>query len=272
MSVEDLSLVWSSLRNIVDFEDFHVPCQLALVGTRHGQFPIDSHQPIFLEFPSEGKRQDLSGRFGSVWLDSWQTVFEQKWSPSRTIFLPVYEYVTSVDFTRLRKMYRTLVKQWNKRPIPDNIPCAALAVSHIGDYTDERQAQRCTVLLMWANASANILHLDWFQGPLEDCISPEWYMRWLDVMSWSTAIDTFKTMVMEKTRLINSITSVYVLPTWLGQLLSVRQDRSDSHPEWEYEWVYSDNTQYCKDVTLILRELRQTLCGSGGDPQDLLQS
>ncbi len=259
LSIGELALVWSSLRNILDFEDVYVPCRVALINAERGQFPVDSHTPIFLEIPSEDMKRDLSGRFGHLRLDTWRMLPQQNWSPSRTILLPVYAYDSGLEPTELRHIFMSIIRQWNTSLIPDNIACAALAVNCIGNYTDERQAQRCFVLLLWANGSANILDLDWFQGPLEDCISAEWYMHWLRIMTWPTAFDTFKQMISSKSRLTSSRLSVFIKPAWLGDLLSVKREYSENHPEWEYEWVYTDHTRCYEDVVRVLNELRYSL-------------
>ncbi|MFX0210518.1 MAG: hypothetical protein ACFFDT_31350, partial [Candidatus Hodarchaeota archaeon] len=170
LSATETSLIWGNLRNLIDFNSVIVSRDLSLVGTISGQFPVIDFHPIFLEVPKSHKKFNLSGRknFSQVFIDT-----NLRLVTRRIISLPNYENDKNANIECLK----SIIQLWEKALIPEEIPCIALGVNIRGQNSDGREGQYVVVLLTWANQKTRILELDWFEGPLDDCITPEWYLQ-----------------------------------------------------------------------------------------------
>ena len=166
-----LSLIWGNLRNHLDFSSVSIPTLIALTGTAIGEFPVDDYHPIFLEIPKNEFKVDFSGRFNNNYNSGLEkTVWHQK----RIIPLPIYEInddIVDIDTLEL------LTHSWSHSLVPEDIPFITLSIKVKGSYCDEREGQYVFVLLVWPDDTARILELDWFEGPVEDCITPEWSIQ-----------------------------------------------------------------------------------------------
>jgi len=252
---DSLSLIWGSLRNHVDFDTVDVRARLGLVGARRAEFPVFAHHPIFLEMPSNRTRQDVSGRFGSAEPHTWDTLSRQDWSPNREIQLPVYMCQEDITHSEFKHRFRSIIRGWHSAWIPDNIPCAAVGVNVLGHYCDEREAQNSSVLLLWANGTATHILVDWFQGPLEDCVSPEWYMKSSSLVPWSVGLERFGATLQEPSRFDNAVYSSFVQPSFIGHIMSAGKREVTDVEGWEHVWRYFDHIAFVEDMQALLAEI-----------------
>ena len=244
LSTTNVSLIWGSLRNIIDFSSIKVPGNLSLVGTILGEFPVDNYHPIFLETPKSFKKFDLSGRknFSQAYVKG-----SLGWSSRRITKLPLYENDGEVN----NECLKSIIQCWESALIPEEIPCIALGVNISGFNSDGREGQYVTVLLLWSNKKARILELDWFEGPLVDCITPEWYLQVSDIMSLNKAMRKMKQLFKRPPNWKNLLFSLYTVPSCLGSLLQGK--RKDSpYIGWQYEWSYYDHQIWIMALISIL--------------------
>ncbi|MHA2272034.1 MAG: hypothetical protein ACXACI_09245 [Candidatus Hodarchaeales archaeon] len=247
----DLSLIWGNLRNLVDFKTLEIPIEIVLTGTVAGTFPVNSYHPIFLEIPKDGKKMDVSGRSGYISATNTNT---PNWRPLRIVPLPIYKTVEdSLSLNSLKWVFES----WQNSLIPDDIPCLALAINTTGNYSDIRESQQIVVLLIWADCTARILKLDWFEGPLEDCISPEWYLSSSEWLSLENAFAQLKNIYSRSLSLINPIFSMFIMPSCLGQ--AFQGEKREINGTWECEWIYRDQSDLKNDIELIFKEIDHIL-------------
>ena len=248
----DFSLIWGSLRNLVDFKIVEIPNEIALVGTTVGEFPVNSFQPIFLEIAKDGKKMDLSGRLGFI---SAKSNIRITWRSLRIVSLPFYETTKeSLNFTCLKP----LLKSWQNSFIPEDVPCIALAVNTTGSYCDIREGQRVAVLLIWNDNTARILTLDWFEGPLEDCISPEWYISSSEWLPLERAFEKLENICTCPSSLQNPIYSLFINPPCLG--CEFKGDKNEIIGKcWQFEWIYRNQLDLVKDLKSTLRRINKLL-------------
>ncbi|MDH4212341.1 MAG: hypothetical protein OEV85_00310 [Candidatus Thorarchaeota archaeon] len=257
-----LPIIWGSLRNLFDFEKIEIPCGVRLVGSVRGDFPVDAYSPIFLEISKELGREDLSGRFGSAVMNDEPKVYDNVWYPARTIPLPIYENDPELSYEGLRDGYCQLLSGWFNSPIPDNLPCAAVAVKTRGNYCAEREAQLIVVLLLWPNNSARLLFLEFFEGAVEDCISPEWYLSVSKLMSVSVAMQEMKRTYNHLPEWDRPNSTVSIKPLFLESALTNgrKENRFESH--WKYEWIYNERKNLLIDMNVLLDDLYAILLQS----------
>ncbi|UCH31608.1 MAG: hypothetical protein JSV05_09000 [Candidatus Bathyarchaeota archaeon] len=252
ISPDDFSLVWSHLRNLVDFDTVEIPNDIALTGTALGMFPVNSFHPIYLEVPRNRKKQDISGRANFRGPNSTNRI---DWRFIRVVSLPIYKVANS---SMSIDCFKSLFQSWRNSLIPEDIPCLALAINLTGRYCDEREGQYAVVLLVWPDNATRLLELDWFEGPLEDCITPEWYIRSSEWLSFETAFIKLKNICSNSPFLKNPIFSMFLNPSCLGSGFQGEKAETNSSC-WEYEWIYYDQADLIKDLELILEKIEQIL-------------
>ena len=218
------------------------------MGSVPGEFPADSFTPVFLEVSRGLKRADLSGRFNTITFSGSGMKQDTSWNPARAIPLPLYEADPSLNVMDSYELYRQLVQKWADSPIPDNMPCAAVAIKAMGSYCKERDAQWIVVGLMWPENVARVLVLDYFEGALEDCISPEWYIDVSKVMSIDEVAQRMATAARNLPNWDTPILSISVIPSFLGNCLANGRMRESSSASWEYEWVYDEQPGFVDDL------------------------
>ncbi|RDE13612.1 MAG: hypothetical protein C4K48_07665 [Candidatus Thorarchaeota archaeon] len=258
----DFSLIWGSLRNLLDFRKIEIPGSVRLVGSVRGEFPVDAYFPVFLEISSGSGREDLSGRFNCAGSSVGQEFYDRSWHPARSIPLPLYEYDPELSIQGFRESYGRLVNSWIGSPIPDNLPCAAVAVKTRGNYCDEREAQWTVVLLLWPNNSARLMSLEVFEGALEDCISPEWYLSVSRLMPIAAAIQQMKSASENLPRWDRPSSSILIEPVFLGGILTNGRKENITANHWKQEWVYDRNKNLVEDLCALLDELQTILIES----------
>jgi len=259
LSNHGLSLVWGSLRNLLDFPNVTIPEEIRLVDTIPGHFPIDSHIPVPLELPRGGERMDLSGRFNSMSSKLWNDICGKLPLRARIVQLPLYSYKSNMSYIEARKTFSTMLETWNETLIPESVPCAALAIRVRGGYSNEREAEFVFVLLIWPNMIARTLQLDWYEGPLEDCISPEWYVKSSLTLPLDTALYQTMNFVMTLPSWQNLKMTLSPKPAFLGFLLQNGARRKEESGGWLCEWNYDCKTDFLEDTGRIVEDMKSLL-------------
>ncbi|MHA1989781.1 MAG: hypothetical protein ACW981_10380 [Candidatus Hodarchaeales archaeon] len=247
-SISNLALIWGNLRNIVDFSSLIIPGYFSLIGTTLGEFPVDSYEPIYLEIPKDGSKLNLLGRHN--WSSS-LTDRKVSWYEKRLIQLPDYSIKESIEITDLKRIFQT----WSKFSIPDNVPCFNLAVSTKGSYCSEgREAQTITVLLLWANGMTRLLHLDCFEGALDDCCTPEWYIKSSKLLTLNIAISQLNNIYKSPPAWDFPRFSIYLNPPCFKLDLNGEKIEIDKKG-WKMEWIYDDFSTFSLDLKLIFQHI-----------------
>ena len=247
-------LIWGHLRNIVDFDSVIIPRSVRLVGTVCGEFPVDAYFPIFLEIAKEHKREDLSGRFNCPGSIAGQALYTNFWHPVRSIELPIFEVDSELNMHELCEDYRLLLEEWQNSFIPDNLPCAAVSVKMHGNYCDEREAQRIIVLLVYPHHVARVMSLDFFEGGMDDCISPEWYLNVSKLMSIDSALQQVSDFSSNQSELQRVYSSISIKPEFLGGVLVHGKREETSERKWGFEWIYDSLSELQNDLSTLLNE------------------
>ncbi|MFX0174521.1 MAG: hypothetical protein ACFE9L_21800 [Candidatus Hodarchaeota archaeon] len=247
LSTIESSLIWGNLRNLIDFNSVKVLSELSLVGTFSGQFPVNDFHPIFLEVPKSHRKLNMSGRknFSQVFIDK-----NLGWVPQRIVTLPNYENDTNVDTECLK----SIIREWERALIPEEIPCIALGVNITGQNTDGRERQYVAVLLIWVNQKTRILELDWFEGPLDDCITPEWYLQVSEIMNIKKSLTMMKKFFKMPPNLKNPLFSIYCIPTCLGSSLQTKWEESNI-TGWRYQLSYHDHEVSMRALESLLEQI-----------------
>lgn len=251
ISTINLSLIWGNLRNLIDFDSIEIPSDFKITGTITGEFPVDDYYPIFLEVPRARKKINISGRSNHRISPG---ISKNEWNFRRIISLPVYEFGETVSSNFLDIFYQI----WGRSLIPEEIPCSALAIKTKGQYCDVREGQNIIVLLIWIDKTARILELDWFEGPLEDCITPEWYIRSSELLTLENGIANIRNACSSPTGWLTPTFTLYVNPSCLGISLLGKKNETNQKG-WIDEWNYSDHLSLAKDLDYILDEIKVIL-------------
>ncbi len=240
------SLTWN-IRNITHLKFNTEQDDFGIINSSIGEYPIDSYGNIPLEIPADARRSDVSGR------SNYKTIEELEYKEpnnSRVIKLPCYSRGNILDLRQLR----LLIRHWSEILLGDNIPCIALATKCRGFYADQREAQVINVLAVWSDSTARILTLEWFEGPLDDCITPEWHFRATPVMNLPNALGR----ACDPSSNINwegLCFALYTIPACLGQGFQVTP-RKSPYPSWGNEWLYDNNLLFKKDLETALGTVR----------------
>ena len=252
MKDENLSVLqpfilnWN-LRNIHSNSSPVISDEFSITGSCIGEYPIDGWIPYILEIPKGGHKRDLSGRFSSA---NYTGRIKQKFNKKRAVSLPIYSESENYDIDQLK----IIVNNWNDIGIPDDIPCIAIAIKYSGLSSDFRESQHVNVLIIWSDAVARIVTLEWFEGPLEDCITPEWYINSSSLLNLKTALLNYGKDF--KHISLDGITySIYTIPMCFGALLNGKNVRA-SEPNWNCEWKYDNYLDFDSDLNLLYSEIQ----------------
>ena len=256
ITTPNFPLIWGHLRNLVDFDNVVIPRSVRLVGTVCGEFPVDAYFPVFLEIAKEHKREDLSGRFNCSGSNAGQVLYTNYWHPVRKILLPLFEIDSDLSMQKLRESYCQLLKEWQDSCIPDNLPCAAVSLKFHGNYCDEREAQRIVVLLVYSNSIARLMFLDFFEGAMDDCISPEWYLSVSKLMPIDYAIEKVTEISLNQSELHRAYSSISIKPNFFGNVLIHGKKEETSERKWGFEWTYSSHSELVIDLATLLDEFQ----------------
>lgn len=254
LSEAKASLVWGSLRNNIDFSTIEIPSSIRLVDTLMGEFPVDSFHPLFLEVPRDLVKIDFSGRH-NVNLSSTRDLYPKVvWNPRRVISLPIYDYDDDLCADDIHSAFSSCLLEWDQSFIPDRIPCVALALKTSGSYSEERDAQDIVVLVIWNNGTARILSLEWFEGPIEDCISPEWYLRSTGLLPLAEAFLLVEEHSNQMPDWDNPLHSIFVKPGALGKYLINGKMCESPYRGWRNEWNYYEADAFQGDIDRIINQ------------------
>lgn len=242
-----VSLIWGNLRNLIDFESVEIPGDIKIVGTTIGEFPIDAYEPFFLETSRDVKRNIVGRGYHAFGIGMKDT----DWNYRRTLALPIYHHDKDVNMEKFGMM----VRYWKDALIPDEIPCIALAIKTQGYYCDDRESQSLLVLVIWYDGVGKILELDWAEGPLEDCVTPEWRLKSTDLLSLNNALTEVKRICKHSPTWENLLFSIYINPSCLGDNLQGKK-MVTSQRAWRYEWRYRKHANLTKDLDLILGKVK----------------
>jgi len=243
--IEPFFLSWN-LRNLIDSPLPTKSKKFMLRHTQKGEYPIDAWEPCFLEVPKKGTKKDITGRMSSV---ASSGINKTIWNHRRIINLPTYINSENVDMEILKQ----IVRNWKDFHISDDIPCLALAIKCHGNYSDAREAQYSTILLIWHDFVCRILTLDFFEGPLEDCITPEWYIKTAPLLNIKEAIERLKELHNDN-NLQNPVFSIFTLPSCLGCELNGKV-YENAHKQWGHEWKYNNHTELTDDLDQLFSNI-----------------
>ncbi len=248
-NISNFALIWGNLRNIVDFNNIVIPGTFSLIGSEKGEFPVDSYHPIYLEIPKIGEKSNLTGRYN--WL-SCSTDRDISWLNNRLIQLPTYNISSNVDLLELKEILHI----WNNHSIPENIPCVAVAVKTKGTYTsDGRDGQLVTVLLIWPNGISRILQLDYFEGALDDCCTPEWYINSFGKLGLDKAISKFIELHRIMPDWSNIQYTILSNPSIIADnLKGLKSDYTKKG--FQIEWYYDNFTIFQNDLEKIFSNIK----------------
>jgi len=244
--VSDFFLSWN-LRNLLDKSSFLGDDKFRLIEIQPGEYPIDGWKPHYLELPKDGKKMDVSGRMNNVFsVVKTDTVCD----PRRIIRLPIYTNDEHVNIGTIKQ----IIESWEDFLIPEDIPCFAIAFKCYGNYTDFREAQYISVLLIWNDEVCRIISLDWFEGPEEDCITPEWYVTSSPLLNLDEGIAEIEAFN-RKSGWTNPVYSIFVLPSCLGYDLK-GEVCEEAYRQWGQEWKYTDFSDLRDDIELICSNIK----------------
>jgi hypothetical protein len=249
------TIFWNT-RNLPHIQFPEKKEQNGVIDSKLGEYPIDGWNNIFIEIPLDAKKSDLSGR------SNYKRKKEQslkRGSQNRIIKLPVYSQDAVKDVRKLKH----IIKHWSEILFGEDIPCIALATKCRGFYSDQREAQIVTVLMVWNDSTARMTTLEWYEGPLDDCISPEWHMRSTSYMSLVKAIEKFKDTY-SNINWDGMCYALYIVPQCLGHCIQSRSTRT-SYPSWVNEWQYKNQTFFKKDLSSVLSDVHALFSSSGNE-------
>ena len=255
MSKEISSQVYSfilswNLRNLVDTCLIMNPEAINIIGMIPGEFPVDAWKSYFLEIPKGGSKKDIVGRSLRAFGISMRGI---KWISKRIIPFPIY---TCSPYSAIENL-KLIIKHWNDAFISDDMPCLALAVKTSGYYCEDREVQSVAILPIWNDEFGRIISLDWIEGPLEDCITPEWYIETTQWLNLENALKKMQKLHENPPSWENTSFSIYVVPSCLGYKLHGKKSNT-SYELWEVEWKYDEHAALKEDLISILSEIRNT--------------
>jgi len=239
-------LSWN-LRNIVEKPSMFTPDEFCIAGTCLAEYPIDAWKTYYVEIPRNKCKKDIVGRthqaFGTYMKNT-------KWDYRRIIYLPIYTHSQHFDIEKLK----LVIRYWKDLCISEDIPCLALAVKCRGYYSEGREAQSVTALMVWDDSVARVISLDWTEGPLEDCITPEWYIETSPLLNLSDALEKMK-MIYRNVSWDSTSFSIFTIPSC--QAHGLRGDLAEtSYTAWNPEWRYSTYHELKGDLSLLLSQIR----------------
>lgn len=220
-------------RNIFLFNLKGVVLRTEIVGIVPGEFPVDAWHPLLLEIPEGGSKACISGRFPGLLVSSSASPVE--WDESRVVSLPIYE-----NTERYRQ--KTLGSVMASKEFPNAVPIVTIANRYDGYYCDQRRAQVVSVFAVWTDGASVLLELDWCEGSLEDCVSPEWHLRASSFLTIRDGLDRFSRVCRNSPMWEDCSFYLYVIPPFLGSYLLGRGKRIASKI-WQEEWSYPKHAE-----------------------------
>ena len=249
-----LVLSWN-LRNTLERPSSLFPGRFSFESIAQGVYPIDAWRTFPLEVPSSGTKTEIRGRVCHAFGVDMPAA---EWSRLRIVSLPVYQNGDGLDLDGLR----TVVRRWPGTAMED-IPCIALAMKMRGSYCEDREAQVVAVLLVWGDSACRVVTLDWSEGPLEDCVTPEWRIHASPLLDLRHARAELQGMTApvhwDQPRF-----SIFPLPTCLGARLAGAPVET-SYRLWRREWQYDTHEGLRKDLDSLLTDIQMLFTVERGE-------
>jgi len=235
-------LSWN-LRNVVEHPSSVVPKNFCITGTDLGEYPIDGWKALFIEIPENTQKKDIVGRYSHAF---GIRMGNTEWNNRRIVELPIYVHCRNADLGRLK----TVVRHWPDVFIQDDMPCLAVAAKCVGFYSDHREAQYVTVLAVWNDTTARIVSLDWIEGPLEDCVTPEWHVETTPLLNLRESLEKMETLY-KHVNWDKTCYAIYTIPTCLGHRLQGKTAETP-YAFWGHECGYDEYSLFNDDLNLTL--------------------
>jgi hypothetical protein len=240
-------LSWN-LRNVVEHMSSVVPESFCITGTDVGEYPIDGWKPLFIEIPVNARKRDIAGRSYHAFGVSLRNT---EWDRKRIVILPIYAHSQCADIEKLK----IVIRHWIDVFSQDDIPCLALAVKCQGRYSEDRRAQSVSALVIWSDAVSRIISLDWAEGSLEDCVTPEWYIETSPLLNLTAAVEKIQELY-ENISWEETSFSIHAIPSCLCfDLCGEKVDASNAL--WQHEWRYVEYAELKDDLNRVLSDIQE---------------
>ena len=99
-----------------------------------------------------------------------------------------------------------------------------------------------SVFAVHTDGASVLLELDWCEGSLEDCVSPEWHLRASSFLTMKDGLDRFRRVCHNSPMWEDCSFYLYVIPPFLGSYLLSRGKRMTSKI-WQEEWSYPKHAE-----------------------------
>jgi len=219
-----------------------------------GEFPINGWKQYPLEVPREGCKRSITGRC----LQAFGLTMEGPlWYLNRTIKLPLYPDSLLRLIEEDNKFLKVLVQEWKLFHVFDEIPVLSIAAGVAGCYCDFREFQTVTVLPIWHDSVGRILELNWAEGSLEDCVSPEWYLKSTPLLGLEKAVEEAKSFCDQELIWEDLSFFIYMTPPFMGNSLRGERSKCDL---W-HEWKYNQYSRWKEDLNFIFSKVLEVFYG-----------
>lgn len=218
----------------------------SIVGAEIGTYPIHRWKTYYIEVPKNGRKADISGRINGVGTIRLQ---QTPWDKKRLVWLPHYHRFERFHAATIQE----LIVHWSHICCSDDMPGLALATKCTGEYSEGREAENVVVLLVWPDGVCRIASLDWIEGPMEDCVTPEWCTEVTPLLNLDDALVGI-THVHENISWDDQKFVICTLPACLGEGFSGNSIDS-GYSLWSREWLYNTYGQYQQDLELALHRI-----------------
>jgi len=253
--VEPFILSWN-LRNLANAPAGSGRPRFRIERSLLGEYPLDGWRPFPIEVTARPVKSGIAGRGFSAFGIAPETA---PWEPGRAVRLPLYRDCENPEARELG----TLFLRWPEIFLTDDLPCLAVAAKATGRYCEDREAQSVAVLLAWSDGAARLVNLDWAEGPLEDCITPEWCVQRGELTNIDAVLGELA-QVHRKVTWGSPRYFLYAIPSCLGSGLGGTRTEPAYAP-WTAEWAYSDYPAMGRDLELLVSRIRQAFVMERGD-------
>ncbi|MFW9793184.1 MAG: hypothetical protein ACFFEE_02690, partial [Candidatus Thorarchaeota archaeon] len=105
------------------------------------------------------------------------------------------------------------------------------------------------------NMIARTLQLDWYEGPLEDCISPEWYIKSSLTLPLQVAFKQTSNFAMNLPNWSDLRMSLSPKPAFFGFRLQNGNRRREEIGGWLCEWNYDSRRDFQEDSNQLVKDM-----------------
>jgi len=100
------------------------------------------------------------------------------------------------------------------------------------------------------------MNLEFFEGAMDDCISPEWYLSVSKLMPIDVAFQKIASLPLNLPDWQRACSSISINPNFLGNILNRGRKIETDERKWGFEWTYHNQTDLIPDFNNLLDELR----------------